>query len=92
MVSFSTLLETHSLVMRRLGRQIAQKWLAEMNAAALVNPNPDDYRQAAARLRTFADQPITLFDATVAALALRMGVQVWTYDHHFDMMRVSIWR
>jgi predicted nucleic acid-binding protein len=92
MVSFSTLLETHSLVMRRLGRQIAQKWLAEMSAAALVNPNPDDYRQAAARLRTFADQPITLFDATVAALALRMGVQVWTYDHHFDMMHVSIWR
>jgi predicted nucleic acid-binding protein len=92
LVSFSTLLETHSLVMRRLGRQVASKWLTEMRDASLVNPNPEDYRQATARLQTFADQPITLFDATVAALAERMGVSVWTYDHHFDVMRVSVWR
>jgi predicted nucleic acid-binding protein len=91
-VSFSTLLETHSLVMRRLGREVASKWLMEMSAASLVNPNPEDYRQAIARLQTLADQPITLFDATVAALAERMGVSVWTYDHHFDVMRVPVWR
>ena len=92
LVSYSTLLETHSLVLRRLGRQVAEKWLLEMNAASLVNPNPEDYRQATTRLQTFADQPITLFDATVAALAERIGVMVWTYDHHFDVMRVPVWR
>jgi predicted nucleic acid-binding protein len=38
------------------------------------------------------DQSITLVDATLAALATRMGLDVWTYDHHFDVMRVGIWR
>jgi predicted nucleic acid-binding protein len=33
-----------------------------------------------------------LFDATVAVLAQRTGSQVWTYDHHFDVMRVPVWR
>jgi hypothetical protein len=40
----------------------------------------------------FKDQPITLFDATVAVLAQRTGLRVWTYDHHFDVMRAPIWR
>ena len=92
MVSFSTLLETYSLVLHRLGRKVASRWLMDMADAALVNPNPEDYRQAAARLQTFRDQPITLFDATVAALAARLGVAVWTYDHDFDVMRVPVWR
>jgi predicted nucleic acid-binding protein len=38
------------------------------------------------------DQGITLVDATVAALAVRMNVEVWTYDHHFDAMEVRVWR
>jgi predicted nucleic acid-binding protein len=41
---------------------------------------------------SFKDQPITLFDATVAVLAQRTGLPVWTYDHHFDVMRVPVWR
>ena len=92
LVSFSTLLETYSLVMRRMGRQVARKWLAEMSSALVVNPNPEDYRQAATRLQAFEDQPITLFDATVAVLASRMGLRVWTYDQHFDIMGASVWR
>ena len=91
-VSFSTLLETYSLLLRRLGRKVASIWLAEMTNASLVNPNLEDYKQAVARLQAFADQPITLFDATVAALATRLGVAVWTYDHDFDVMRVPVWR
>ena len=92
MVCFSTLLETYSLVLHRLGGKVASRWLMEMTDAALVNPGPEDYRQAAARLQTFADQTITLFDATVAALATRLGVAVWTYDHDFDVMGVPVWR
>lgn len=91
-VSFPTLLESYSLVLFRLGPNVASDWLAEMTVASLLNPSPDDYRQAFARLRTLPTQRITLFDAILAALATRLGLDVWTYDHHFDVMRVPVWR
>jgi predicted nucleic acid-binding protein len=59
---------------------------------ALVNPAPEDYQDALKKLGAFTDQPITLFDATVAVIAERLNVEVWTYDHHFDLMRAAVWR
>lgn len=91
-VAYPTLLEAYTLVLFRLGRTAAVRWLGDMSGASLINPNPEDYRQAAAKINTLADQPITLFDATVAALATRLKLEVWTYDHHFDLMRVGVWR
>src|SRR5580698_7856619 len=78
LVAFPTLLEAYSLIMFRLGRNVASSWLVEMNDAVLVNPTPEDYRQAIARIRALADQRISLFDAAVATLATRLGVEVWT--------------
>jgi predicted nucleic acid-binding protein len=92
LITFPTLLETYSLVLFSLGSKIAAVWLTEMSDASLVNPTPEDYRLAFARLRSLADQRITLFDALTAAVATRLGVEVWTYDHHFDVMRVGVWR
>ncbi len=92
LVSSPTLLEAYSLVRRRFDPKIAFGWLAEIGEATLVIPKPEDYRQAMAKVQTYVDQPITLFDATLAVLALRMGLEVWTYDHHFDVMRVPVWR
>lgn len=86
------LLEAYSLVRRRFDSNIALRWLSEIMKATLVNPSPENYRQAVAYVREYADQHITLFDATLAVLAIRMGLQVWTYDHHFDVMRVPVWR
>jgi predicted nucleic acid-binding protein len=91
-VSYSTLLETHALVLARLGRAAARTWLTLMSDAALINPEPEDYRQAIAKLKGLPDQKVTLFDSLVAVLALRMGLNVWTYDHHFDVMRIPVWR
>ncbi len=91
-VAYPILLEAHAMVRRRLGRSAASDWLADMVDTALINPTPEDYRQAIARIGAAADQPITLFDATVAVLATRLRLEVWTYDHHFDMMRVRVWR
>jgi predicted nucleic acid-binding protein len=91
-VAYPTLLEAYTLVLFRLGKNAALRWLDEMTGAALVNPSAEDYRLAVARVRSFQDQPITLFDALVATLSSRLGLEVWTYDHHFDVMRVSIWR
>jgi predicted nucleic acid-binding protein len=92
LVSSPILLEAYSLVRRRFDPNIAFGWLAEIGEATLVYPTPQDYRHAMAKVQTYVDQPITLFDATLAILALRMKLQVWTYDHHFDVMRVPVWR
>jgi predicted nucleic acid-binding protein len=91
-VAYPTLLEAYTLVLFRLGKSAAALWLTEISQAALVNPVPEDYRTANSTVRGLAGQPITLFDATVAALAVRLGLEVWTYDHHFDVMRVPVWR
>ena len=91
-ILYSTLLEGYSLIMFRLGSNVASNWLTDMADAALVNPTPEDYGQAAAKIRTLGDQPITLFDAVAAVAATRLQLDVWTYDHHFDVMRVGVWR
>jgi predicted nucleic acid-binding protein len=91
-ILYSTLLEAYSLIMFRLGRDVASNWLLDMAQTALVNPTSEDYWQAAARIRALTDQSITLFDAVAAVVATRLKVDVWTYDHHFDVMRIGIWR
>jgi len=91
-VPYPTLLEAYSLILFRLGRDVAAGWLTEMASSAMVNPNPEDYRQAGGRIRALADQSITMFDAVTAVMATRLGLAVWTYDHHFDVMRVPVWR
>jgi predicted nucleic acid-binding protein len=92
-LAYPTLLESYTLVLYRLGKPVASMWLKDTLAgAALINPTPEDYREAATRLTDLADQPITLFDATLAVLATRLGIEVWTYDHHFDLMHAAVWR
>jgi predicted nucleic acid-binding protein len=91
-LAYPTLLEAYTMVLYRLGKNVASTWLDEIGETAMINPTPEDYRDAFARVRALGDQDITLFDATVAALAIRMGLEVWTYDHHFDVMRVPVWR
>jgi predicted nucleic acid-binding protein len=92
-IAYPTLLEAYTLVLYRLGRPAAFTWLGEaLSGAALINPLPEDYREASRKVLALADQPITLFDATVAVMANRLQLQVWTYDHHFDMMQSAVWR
>ena len=92
-IAYPTLLESYTLLLYRLGREVAKAWLDEvLTGAVLVNPTPEDYRDAATKVRAFTDQEITLFDAAVAVLASRLGLTVWTYDHHFDVMRAAVWR
>ena len=92
LIPYPILLETYSLLLFRMGRHAALGWLSETANATMVNPIPEDYARAARTVQSLADQSITLVDATVAAIAFRMGVEVWSYDHHFDVMRVPVWR
>lgn len=92
-VAFPTLLESHSLVLRRLGPATARRWLEEATAGAgLLNPDRDDYLAAVRRLRSYADQHITLCDALVAVLSDQLRLRVWTFDHRFDVMAAAVWR
>jgi predicted nucleic acid-binding protein len=92
-LAYPTLLEAYTPILYRLGYPTVSAWLEDVRAgAALVNPTPQDYRDAAALLSRFPDQSISLFDATLATLASRLGLPVWTYDHHFDAMKTAVWR
>jgi predicted nucleic acid-binding protein len=91
-IAYPTLLETHALVLNRMGPRAAFLWLGYMSDSVLINPSPEDYQQALMRVHALPDQRITLFDATIAAVAANLGLEVWTYNHHFDVMRVPVWR
>jgi len=92
LVPYPILLEAYTLILFNLGRKSASGWLSQILSAFFISPTPEDYRQAATRVLALPDQSVTLVDATLASVASRLGLQVWTYDHHFDVMRVSVWR
>lgn len=60
--------------------------------ASLEDPSTNDYLAAMQRVVGFPDQRITLFDAVTAVMAERLNLSGWTYDYHFDVMRVQVWR
>ncbi len=91
-VQFPILCESYTLVLYRLGVAPAHRFSREIEAGAdLVNPGPEAYSQALARLRSFPDQAITLFDALLAVLSERLLAPVWTYDHHFRILGCDVW-
>lgn len=88
-----TIMEGHALILRRLGPGTARMWLEDAHSRmGLINPMPTDYLDAVRLIGGFRDQPITLFDALLAVLSERLGLPVWTFDHHFELMRVTLWR
>lgn len=92
-VLYSTLLEAYSLVLYKLGQRVARRWLVDVSEyARLVNPTTGDYQAARERLLAFTDQPLSLVDAVVAVVSLRLRLPVWTFDHHFDLLRADVWR
>ena len=92
-LAYPILLEAYTLILYRLGHLAASRWLKDVRAGTtLLNPTAQDYRNATVLVSRFPDQSISLFDATLATLASRFGLPVWTYDHHFDAMNTSVWR
>lgn len=92
-VPYPVLFETYTLVLYRLGIPTAWRWLDEIRSgASLLNPEVDDFSAACSRVSGFSDQTITLTDATVAVIAHRTRLPVWTFDHHFDALGSTVWR
>ncbi|NER08539.1 MAG: hypothetical protein F6K17_41405, partial [Okeania sp. SIO3C4] len=52
----------------------------------------DDYSAAIKLIGNFPDQQVTLFDGITATISNRLSLPVWTYDYHFDVMLISVWR
>lgn len=78
---------------RKLGVARARGWLDEVRShAALLNPTAEDYRGAVERIFGYRDQSPSLFDALAAVISEQRSLAVWTYDHHFDVMGVEVWR
>lgn len=93
LVAWPVVCEAHSLLLRRLGRQPARRFLEELRReSGILNPTWEDHAEACELLAARPDQPITLFDAVTAVLATRARLPVWTYDHDFDVMGVEVWR
>ncbi len=92
-MSYSTLTECHALIMRKLGMGEARSFLSELSATSyFLTPTTQDYEKAVQRTLRYPDQNITLADAIVAEVGDRLEIPVWTYDHHFDVMGVRVWR
>ncbi len=89
-VPYPILLESYSLMMRKLGNREAHAFLAQSSSTSiLANANAEDYQDASVRILPYRDQDISLFDAVLAAMSDRLKAPVWTFDHHFDVMRVD---
>ena len=92
-VAYSTLAEAYTLVLRRLGARRALRFGQELsNGSELLNPTPDDYNLALARLSRHADLPATIFDGLAVVLSERLRLSVWTYDDHFRVLGATVWR
>jgi predicted nucleic acid-binding protein len=91
-VAYPILLEAHALVLRRMGPKAASAWLDEiLKSGAPASPSVEDYMDGVMTLSGLPDQSITLFDATLAAMGARLRMEIWTYDHHFNIMRSEVW-
>jgi predicted nucleic acid-binding protein len=86
--------ESYGLILKRLGSRPAIAWWRRIHAGGLglLNPTRDDYLAAAALAAGYQDQAISLFDGLLAILSDRLTASVWTFDHHFDLLRVNVWR
>lgn len=92
-LSYPVVLECYNLLYRTLRLSVVHRWLEVVTEDLTpLNPTPEDYSVASLRVRRFSDQRISLVDAATAVLAERLGTAVWTFDHHFDVMGVPVWR
>lgn len=92
-VTVPILLETYTLIVRRLPLPTAHRWLNEVVVGGqLINPVTEDYLAAVQLVRSYDDQQLTLFDGVLAVISEKSGMPIWTYDHHFDIVGAEVWR
>lgn len=92
-LSFSNILETQSLLLRRESPGFACEFMqAAQKGLALINPLAEDYLAAQEILKRYQDQKITLFDGVLFVLSQRLNSNIWTFDRDFDVLSAQVWR
>ncbi|WP_199245861.1 type II toxin-antitoxin system VapC family toxin [[Phormidium] sp. ETS-05] len=92
-IPYPVVWEAYSLIMQRLGPVLALQFLDSLQLGAqFFNPTLDDYQAAIELVGLYPDQRITLFDALTGVISQRLRYPVWTYDYHFDVMGIPVWR
>jgi hypothetical protein len=81
--------EATYLVAERLGVRAEEEFLRGLRALDVRPPEPEDWERMADLVRQYADFPLGGTDASVIALAERVGAEVLlTLDHrHFAAVR-----
>ena len=92
-IVISTVAESYALVLRRAEPTFAFTWFDSLRESAdFVFPSEDEYLAGAQLIQRYRDQPITLADGILATMSRQLNLPVWTFDHHFDVMRIERWR
>ncbi len=92
-VPYPVLLEPYTLVMRKLGLHQARGFLAELEEKyPFVPATRGDHASAADTVRRYPDQDITLVDAVICSMGLRLAAPVWIHDRHLDIVGAPVWR
>jgi predicted nucleic acid-binding protein len=93
LLSQHIILEAHSLLLKRTLVPYAHDYARALTERFhTLNPQSEDYGAARDLAARFRDQRVSLFDATLAVLAERLSLPVWTFDHHFDILGTQVWR
>ena len=92
-VSYTTLFETQSLLLRRVTPVAAARWQQQLAyGSSLITPKSKDFEGAAEKTRRFPDQTLSYFDSLLAVLSERLELPVWAFDSGFDVMGAQVWR
>ncbi|OGQ25364.1 MAG: hypothetical protein A2138_02335 [Deltaproteobacteria bacterium RBG_16_71_12] len=81
--------EAAYLIERRMGAKVEAAFLRALSDLAVEAPGPEDWQRIAALVETYTDLPLGGTDASVVALAERLGTDlVVTLDRrHFEIVR-----
>ena len=83
--------EVSYLIEKRLGPHAESAFLAGLAHTDVAAPTPEDFTRMAELVETYADWPLGGCDASVLALAERLGTTtIVTFDHrHFGALRTA---
>lgn len=85
--------ETHALLLRRMGRVVAARFIVELDSSGtiVVRVSSRDERRAREIITRHDDKDYSLTDATSFAVMERLRIpQAFTFDHHFAQYGLSV--
>ena len=92
-VSYPTLYEAYSLLLRYVTPLSAHRWQRQAaQSLGTITPTTEDFEAAFKKVERYSDQSFSLFDGLVAVMSEKLNVPIWTFDADFDVMRADVWR